>query len=129
LRSTTLRRVREALDAGQVDDARAFLLVNFIATYLPLSDEEREDLRVQLEQRGDSTMEATELTWAERVEQRGSLLGMREAIRQMLRVRLGSVSPELESALAGMTREEELTTFIERAAVARSEAELLTLAP
>ncbi len=129
MRSTTLRRVREALDAGQVDDARAFLLVNFIATYLPLSDEEREDLRVQLEQRGDSTMEATELTWAERVEQRGSLLGMREAIRQMLRVRLGSVSPELESALAGMTREEELTTFIERAAVARSEAELLTLAP
>jgi len=125
LHLASLRRVREALDAGQVDDARAFLLVNFIATYLPLSDEERERLRVQLEQEGDSTMEATELTWAERVEQRGSLLGMREAIRQMLRVRLGSVSPELESALAGMTREEELTTFIERAAVARSEAELL----
>ncbi len=133
LHLASLRRVREALDAGQVDDARAFLLVNFIATYLPLSDEERERLRVQLEQEGDSTMEATELTWAERVEQRGeqrgNLLGMREAIRQMLRVRLGSVSPELESALAGMTREEELTTFIERAAVARSEAELLTRAP
>jgi len=133
LHLASLRRVREALDAGQVDDARAFLLVNFIATYLPLSDEEQDTLRVQLQQEGDATMEATELTWAERMfeqgEQRGNVLGMREAIRQMLRARLGSVSSEMEAALTGMTREEELAAFIERAAVAGSETELLTSAP
>lgn len=28
-----LRRVRAALEAGQVDEARAYLLVNLIATY------------------------------------------------------------------------------------------------
>jgi len=75
-------------------------------------------------------MEATELTRAERIfeqglqqgEQRGSLLGMREAIRQLLRARFGAVSPELESALMGMTREEELTAFIGRVVVARDTA-------
>lgn len=145
LHVAALRRVREAVEAGQVDDARAFLLVNFIATYLPLSDEERETLRVQLEQEGDPTMEATELTWAEQIfergfqegeqrgerrgeqrgEQRGSLLDMREAIRTMLRARFGAISPQLEAMRAGLTREEDLSAFINRAAVAQNEAELL----
>ncbi len=129
LHLASLRRVREALDTGQVDDARAFLLVNFIATYLPLNDAEREELRVQLEQEGDSTMETTELTWAERMFEQGEQRGMRAAIRQLLRARFGSVSPEAEATLAGLTREEDLTAFIGRAAVARSEAELLTPAP
>lgn len=78
-------------------------------------------------------METTELTWADRVfeqgleqgEQRGSLLGMREAIRQMLRARFGAVSPEMEATLAGLAREEDLTAFIERAIEAHSASELL----
>lgn len=117
--------MREAVEAGQVDDARAFLLVNFIATYLPLGGEERETLRVQLEQEGDPTMEATELTWAERMFEQGEQRGMREAARTMLRARFGAVSPQVETMLTGLSREEDLTAFIDRAAVAQNEAELL----
>jgi hypothetical protein len=51
--------VHDAERGGEVDAARAFLLVNLVATYLPLTDEERDALRVQLEQEGDVTMEAT----------------------------------------------------------------------
>src|SRR5436853_557611 len=55
-----LRRVLDAERSGQMDAARAFLLGNLVATYLPLTDEERDALRVQLEQEGDVTMDATE---------------------------------------------------------------------
>jgi hypothetical protein len=65
LHVAALRRVYQARLAGEIDDARAFLLVNLIATYLPLSARERDELRVQLQQEGDPTMEATELTWAD----------------------------------------------------------------
>lgn len=125
LHLASLRRVREAMEAGQVDEGRAYLLVNLIATYLPLSDAERDALRVQLQQQGDPTMEVTELTWADRVFQQGEQQGMREAIRQMLCARFGRVSPEVEARLAQITREEDLTAFIGHAAVAESEAELL----
>ncbi len=43
-----------------MDEARAYLLVNLSATYLPLSNDERSALRVQLEQQGDTTLEATQ---------------------------------------------------------------------
>ena len=62
-----LRRMLDAERGGEVDAARAFLLGNLVETYLPLTEEERAALRVQLEQEGDVTMEATELTWADRI--------------------------------------------------------------
>src|SRR5205085_5337780 len=64
LRLACLRRVHDAERDGAVNAAQTFLLVNLVATYLPLTDEEREALRIQLEQKGDVTMDATELTWA-----------------------------------------------------------------
>ena len=121
-----LRRVYEARVAGEIDDARAFLLVNLIATYLPLSARERDELRVQLQQKGDPTMEATELTWAEQVFEEGRVHGLREAIRRLARARFGRVAPDLEARLVTMTREEELIAFVERVGVAHGEADLLS---
>lgn len=124
-----LRHVREASEAGQVDQARAFLLVNFIATYLPLSDDERAELRVQLEQQGDTTLEATELTWADQLIMQGREQGREEALRDTIlravRLRFGSASPALEQTVQAMTREDELLTFFDRIFRAQSEAELL----
>jgi hypothetical protein len=61
------RRVHQAREAGELDDARAFLLANFVRTYLPLSDSERVDLGVQSEAEDMAMMEATELTWGDKV--------------------------------------------------------------
>lgn len=84
-----LRRVHQARLAGEIDDAHAFLLVNLIATYLPLSARERDELRVQWQQEGDPTMEATELTWADQVyregREEGRVQGLREAIDRLIR--------------------------------------------
>ena len=129
LHLAALRRVHQARTAGTIDEARAFLLVNLIATYLPLSLHERDELRVQLQQEGDATMEATELTWADRIylegRQEGRQEGRRHAIESFIRARFGRLSPELEARLAAMTREEELAAFAERVGKAQSEADLL----
>jgi len=125
LHLASLRRVHQARLAGEIDDARAFLLVNLIATYLPLSAREREELRVQLQQEGDPAMEATELTWADQIYLEGRVQGIRKAIELQARARFGRVAPELEAKLAAMTREEDLAAFVERIEKARSEADLL----
>ena len=39
-----------------MDAARAYLLANLVETYLPLSVEEREELRVQLQEEGDTAV-------------------------------------------------------------------------
>ncbi len=133
-----LRRVREALEAGQVDAARAFLLVNLIATYLPLSSNERSALQVQLEQQGDTTLEATELTWADQMILQGRELGreeareearaeaLRETILRAARLRFGDVSPALEQAVGAMTGEDALLSLFDRTLRAGSEVELLS---
>jgi len=77
-----LRGVQQAAEAGELDDARMELLVNMIATYLPLSATERSELRVQLQREGDTTMEATELTWADRILLRGRTQGRREGVAE-----------------------------------------------
>jgi hypothetical protein len=129
LHLAALRRVHLARLAGEIDDARAFLLVNLIATYLPLSAGEQAALRVQLEQEGDLVMEATELTWADQVYRdgraEGRVQGLREAIEQLVRVRYGRVNAELAARLAAMTREEDLRELVARIGKAQSETDLL----
>ena len=112
LHRACLRRVLDAEQSGQVDAARAFLLGNLVETYLPLTDEEREALRVQLEQEGDVTMEVSELTWADQIDFRSSLRTRREDVRRAVQLRFGRISPEVNA-------------LIDRAAVAQNEAELL----
>jgi hypothetical protein len=116
-----LRRVHDAERSGQVNAARTFLLVNLVATYLPLTDEEREALRVQLSQEGDVTMEATELTWADRI----SLRARREYVRRAIQLRFGRVSPEVDALVEATETEEGLTALFDRAVVAQTEDELL----
>ena len=125
LHRACLRRVLDAEQSGQVDAARAFLLGNLVETYLPLTDEEREALRVQLEQEGDVTMEATELTWADQIDLRSSLRTRREYVRRAIQLRFGRVSPEVDALVEATETEEGLTALFDRAVVAQNEDELL----
>ena len=96
-----------------------------MATYLPLTDEEREALRVQLEQEGDVTMEATELTWADQIDLRSSLRTRREDIRRLIQLKFGRLSPEVEALIEATETEDGLTALFDRAVVAQPEDELL----
>jgi hypothetical protein len=120
-----LRRVLDAERAGAVDPARAFLLGNLVETYLPLNDAEREALRLQLEQEGDTTMEATELTWADQIDLRASLRKGRQDIKKLIGIKFGRISPDMEAHIDGIDSEEELDAFFERVAAAQAEDELI----
>jgi len=110
------------------------LLTNLIKTYLPLSTDEWEAVRVQLEQGGDVMIEATELTWAEQILQEGRREGMeqgrlqtlRETAQRVVQARFGRVTPAMEAVLAALTRADDLNAFIDRAVVAPDEAALLS---
>ena len=125
LRLACLRRVHDAERSGQVDAARTFLLVNLVATYLPLTDEERDALRVQLSQEGDVTMDATELTWAGQIDLRSSLRTRREDIKRLIQFKFGRVSPEVDARVEATETEDGLTALFDRAVVAQNEEDLL----
>ena len=101
------------------------LLGNLVVTYLPLTDEEREALRIQLEQRGDMTMDATELTWADQIDLRSSLRTRREDIKRLIQYKFGRVSPEVDARVEATETEDGLTALFDRALVAQNEDELL----
>ncbi len=122
---TCLRRLLDAQRAGDLDAARAFLLGNVVETYNSFSDEERDALRVQLEQEGDTTMEATELTWADRITLRTALQTIRKDIRQLMQIRFGRVLPEMEARINSAESEEELEALFKHAAMTQTEDDLV----
>jgi hypothetical protein len=67
-----------------------------------------------LEQQGDTTLEATELTWADQLVLQGREEALRKTILRAARLRLGNVSPALEQAVQALTGEEDLLAFFDR---------------
>jgi len=67
LKIDIVRRLRES----GLDEARLFLLVNVVETYLTLDEAEQVDHQAWIQAEGDDTVEATELTWADRMRQQG----------------------------------------------------------
>jgi len=83
LKIAIIRRLRDS----DVDEARTLLLVNLVETYLTLDEAEEAVLRARLQEEGVDDVEATELTWADRLLQRGREQGIAQE-REMLRTRL-----------------------------------------
>ena len=71
-------------------------------------------------------MEATELTWASRIDLEASVRTRRDYIKKVIRARFGRVTPEVEAAIDGTASEDDLDGTLDRALAARSESELLS---
>jgi len=125
LHDACVRRVIEVERAGVVDRARLHMLADLIETHLPVTLEQREKLGVQLPQGGDRAMEATELTWASRIDLEASVRTRRDYIKKVIRARFGRVTPEVEAAIDGTDSEDDLDGMHDLALVAQSESELL----
>jgi len=117
-----LRHIHQATEADGLDDARTELLVNMVATYLPLSASEENELRVQLQQEGDTTMEATELTWADRILLRGREQGQqeglrvaRQAVQRVLIQRFGPLPSSITMQLDQVSDPQRLETLLDTA--------------
>jgi hypothetical protein len=113
-----LRGVQRAVDAGELDEARRFMLFNLIFTYLSLSTHEREAARVQLREEGDTTMEAIELTWADRMILQGreeGLRAVRRAVQRVLIQRFGSLPSSMTIQLDQVDDPQRLETLLDTA--------------
>jgi predicted transposase YdaD len=110
LKLTLLRR----LQASTLDEARLFLLVNMVETYLRLETAEIAEFRAQMQREGAMDTELAEMTWADELMERGRAQGMqqgmergmeqgkREAIVRLLRVRFHTVPVDLPGRLANL---------------------------
>jgi len=102
LRLTLLQRIR---DSG-LDEARVFLLVNAIETYLALDEVEEAALHTPTGAEGVPIVEtteldwATELTWADKIQLKAQLNTQREIALRQIRRRFNATSPDLEERIA-----------------------------
>ena len=128
-----MRRLLEAAQAGEVNQATTRLLGALIDTYLPVNVEDRVALRVQLEAQGQGgeamAIETTELTWRDQVELEATRRTNREDIRRALHVRFGHVAPEVEELIANTAADTDLDALFDRVLLARSEDDVRRDAP
>ena len=128
-----MRRLLEAAQAGEVNQATTRLLGALIDTYLPVNVEDRAALRVQLEAQGQGgeamAIETTELTWRDQVELEATRRAKREVIRRALHVRFGQVAPEVEELINNTAADADLDALFDRVLLARSESDVLRGAP
>lgn len=117
-----LRGVQRAVGAGELDEARESMLFNLIFTYLHLSAREREAARVQLRQEGDTTMEAVELTWADRLILQGRVEGRQEGLRvarqavlRVLTKQFGALPPSISVGLDRIDDPQRLEALLDAA--------------
>jgi len=119
-----LQRLLTAARAREVDLATADLLADVVTTYLPTNVEDRAALRLQLQEQGGDTMavDLSQLTWASRRE----IEVRQEDIRELVQIRFGQVSPDVEAAIdKSADTDDELEALFRRAATARTESDLL----
>jgi hypothetical protein len=117
------------------------LLVNFVETYLTLSEDEQAVYKGRLGQGGHMAVQALEMTWGERLRQEGrekgreegreeglqigALAAKREMLLDVLRIRFGAV-PEALVANIAQADDAWLTKVLHQSVSASSIEELIT---
>jgi len=136
--------IAERLRASGLDDARLFLAVNFMETYLELDELEQIAYRARLQTEGTGTMEATKLTWADKIllqgiergreegigrgREEGELMAKRAVAMRLARSRFGDLPADLETWLA-RADSDSLDVALDQLLRAESAAALLTALP
>jgi hypothetical protein len=115
--------------AAEMDDARKFLLTNFVDTYVQLDDSTREEYETLLaddQNQEVATMERTLLTNADRLVQKGYVEGLEEGKREgreqgqrelllnLLTRRFGPLPETTRQRVQALTSSEELSQLAER---------------
>ncbi len=144
LRADMLRQIAES----SLDDAKKFSLVNIVETYFELDEEETERFRQFLSTRGYREVKEMEVTWAERMIEKGRvegraegreegraqgqeegreqglkaglIEGKRETLIRLLTTKFGSLSEGTRSRVQALESVAELDAYLERVLMATS---------
>ena len=128
--------IAERLRASDLDEARLFLAVNFMETYLTLDELEQAAYRARLQVEGAGAMEATKLIWADKIllqgiergREEGALLTKREVAAHLAQARFGDLSADLQARIA-RADSASLDTVLDRLLRVESVAGLLAALP
>jgi len=119
-----------------LDEARQFLLIDLIETYFPLSDTQNERYQRLVSRKEYRKVQDAELTWAEKLEEKGLqkgreeglragvLRGKRETLLRLLSSRFGPLPETTTKHLQGIESVDELDGYLDRVAVAASLKEM-----
>ena len=109
VKAALLDRLRQS----DLDEARRFLLLNLIESYLTLDDQETVSLRTELLARGGTDLGPTIETWTERMMARGAERGReqgaidaeRALVLRMVGARFGSVPEAVRRSIETADRQ------------------------
>jgi len=121
----------ERVAASGVSEALKYLLVNVIKTYFVLSDEDHERYRRLLTRKEFRAVQEVELTWADRLLEKGReegreagvIEGKRKTLLRQLSAKFGAI-PEGVRARAEAMTESELDSVLDRILTATALSEL-----
>jgi hypothetical protein len=130
LRASLLRRIAKS----RLEEARQLLLVDLVETYFQLTAEQKERYRRLVSRKEYRDVQDVEMTWAERLEEKGRkkgqeegreegrhegieagrLQGKRESVLQVLKARFERVPKQVFARVEAMDSAEELDACLER---------------
>ncbi len=111
-----------------LDEARQFLLIDLIETYFPLSDKQRERYQRLVTRKEYRKVQDVELTWSEKLEQKGLekgreeglVTGKREAVLRLLTAKFGALPESTRKHVERIDSADELNGYLDRVLVATS---------
>lgn len=104
----------QTIGGTRLDEARQWLLVNFVQTYLPLRTEEEQRYQEMLAREEHRMAKQVQVTWGDRMR----LETKREDVLRVLQARFSAVPEALRRRIEGIDRPETLDALLERAATA-----------
>jgi hypothetical protein len=129
LKATSLNRIGQA----RLDEARQYLLVNFVETYLPLQVEAEQRYQELLAREEHRMAKQVQMTWGDRIREEASrearLLEKRDAVLRVLRLRFGATPEDLVQRIEAIGTLAELNELLERALTANHPDEVRAALP
>ncbi len=124
LKASMMQRVGKS----DLDDAPKFLLVNVIETYFELAAHQEESFRGLLSKDEYREAQEMELTWADKMMEKGReeglLEGKRDTLLRFLNSRFGPLPQETAARVRALESLEELDAYLDRVLVAGSLEEM-----
>jgi predicted transposase YdaD len=118
----------ERIAESPVDEVVKFLLVNVIETYFVLSKDDTEKYLRLLARKENRAVQDLELTWADKLmekgRQAGVIEGKRETLSRQLRVKFGPLPEDVMNRIAAIGTLAELDTYLDRIPTAKSLVEI-----
>jgi hypothetical protein len=108
------------ISQAKLDDAKQFLAVNFVKSYLPLEPAEQQEYTQLVDKTSLKEVKIMELTWADQIRVEGKTQGKAESLLKVMALRNLKIEQSQKDAVLLCTDVAQLDTWLEKALTATS---------